>query len=183
MKRKMKRSVCFLALLGLTWLPHLASAHYDPSLQRWINRDPIGEAGFEKLRGRVAAGSAAGANSYAYILNNPVNEVDPLGLQIVAPPPPVVVNPVVPTFVCFYLGTSFLCEATGIHEWLAGKLIRCFQSNRDRCIERCHEEEAAGEDECRKKPTPREKALCWQQLYEKTSNCIRDCNRQYPEKP
>src|SRR5208337_5547999 len=39
---------------------------YDPSLERWPNRDPIEEEG--------------GLNLYAYVDNNPVNEIDPLGL-------------------------------------------------------------------------------------------------------
>jgi hypothetical protein len=39
---------------------------YDPNLQRWIQRDPIGEQG--------------GINLYQFIGNSPVNRVDPLGL-------------------------------------------------------------------------------------------------------
>lgn len=38
---------------------------YDPDLGRWINRDPLGEAG--------------GLNLYAYCSGNPVNLVDPEG--------------------------------------------------------------------------------------------------------
>jgi RHS repeat-associated protein len=39
---------------------------YDPNSQRWLNQDPIQEAG--------------GLNLYAYVANNPVNKIDPLGL-------------------------------------------------------------------------------------------------------
>jgi len=38
---------------------------YDPHLQRWLNRDPMGENG--------------GMNLYGYVGNNPVTGVDPLG--------------------------------------------------------------------------------------------------------
>jgi RHS repeat-associated protein len=41
---------------------------YDPNLQRWIQRDPIGERG--------------GINLYDFVSNNPVNFVDPMGLYI-----------------------------------------------------------------------------------------------------
>jgi RHS repeat-associated protein len=47
---------------GLSLYPFRA---YDPSLQRWLNRDPIGEAG--------------GINLYAYVRNNPLSYVDPYG--------------------------------------------------------------------------------------------------------
>ena len=40
---------------------------YDPNLQRWLNRDPLGEAG--------------GVNLYGYVRNNPVIFIDPFGLS------------------------------------------------------------------------------------------------------
>jgi RHS repeat-associated protein len=39
---------------------------YDPTLQRWLNRDPIGEAG--------------GVNVYGFVGNDPMSSVDPYGL-------------------------------------------------------------------------------------------------------
>ena len=40
---------------------------YDPELGRWINRDPLGERG--------------GTNLYAFVLNDPINYWDYLGLE------------------------------------------------------------------------------------------------------
>ena len=50
-----------------TDLYHYGYRFYDPSLQRWINQDPIGEAG--------------GVNLYEFVGNDPVNQVDLFGLQ------------------------------------------------------------------------------------------------------
>jgi RHS repeat-associated protein len=40
---------------------------YEPNLQRWINQDPLGEVG--------------GINLFRFVGNNPINSVDPLGLE------------------------------------------------------------------------------------------------------
>jgi hypothetical protein len=44
------------------------SRAYDPNLQRWITRDPIGERG--------------GINLYGFVGNNSIGNIDPFGLQI-----------------------------------------------------------------------------------------------------
>jgi RHS repeat-associated protein len=46
---------------------------YDPNLQRWLNRDPIGEPG--------------GLNLYGFVGNDPTGAFDPFGFQIVIPVP------------------------------------------------------------------------------------------------
>jgi RHS repeat-associated protein len=52
---------------------HFPNRPYAPTLQRWLNHDPIQEQG--------------GLNLYEYVQNNPVRYIDPLGLQI---PPQVI---------------------------------------------------------------------------------------------
>jgi RHS repeat-associated protein len=70
---------------------------YDPDLGRWPNRDPLGEPGFEVMQ-RAApyrahslvqgpAERIEGPNLYEYVRNNPIQYVDPLGLQV---PPQVI---------------------------------------------------------------------------------------------
>jgi RHS repeat-associated protein len=43
--------------------------NYDSGLGRWLSRDPLDDAEIEQ-----------GANLYAYVRNNPVNVIDPMGL-------------------------------------------------------------------------------------------------------
>jgi RHS repeat-associated protein len=76
----------------VTGLYYFGYRFYDPTLQRWLNRDPIGEPGFEAVRrinpwggirsGGLPAELSQGPNLYTFVRNNPANFVDPLGLQI-----------------------------------------------------------------------------------------------------
>src|SRR5207247_1023536 len=61
---------------------------YDPNLQRWPNRDPLREPGFELLRRRKHTPALAfrtqvgsnGSNLYGFVRNQPLTSYDPLGL-------------------------------------------------------------------------------------------------------
>jgi hypothetical protein len=69
-----------LAVALFTFLAaQTALAVYDPSTGRWLQRDPIGEAG--------------GLNLYGFVDNNPVNFVDPLGFQFLLDVPPILFDP------------------------------------------------------------------------------------------
>jgi RHS repeat-associated protein len=57
-----------------------AQAFQDPSLGRWLNRDPLGEPGFEILRGGQADLPGDGLNLYSFVQNDPIDRTDYLGL-------------------------------------------------------------------------------------------------------
>src|SRR5690349_18423481 len=64
----MKTRTCVLAaLMALLLALTKASAFYDAGVQRWINRDPLGERG--------------GENLFGFVMNDAVNGFDPLGLE------------------------------------------------------------------------------------------------------
>jgi hypothetical protein len=58
--------VFFVSLTASVLISTQAKAGYDPTIGRWLNRDPIGEDG--------------GTNLYRYVGNNPVYMIDPFGL-------------------------------------------------------------------------------------------------------
>lgn len=66
--RTRMRLLAWLSMLVLPLAPRVASAYYDPGVQRWINRDRIGELG--------------AINLYGFNNNNPINSVDLHGLSV-----------------------------------------------------------------------------------------------------
>jgi len=59
-----------------TGLVYYGYRYYDPGTGRWLNRDPLGEPGFELLRGRQLNLLGDGPNLCTFTHNNPVNYYD-----------------------------------------------------------------------------------------------------------
>jgi RHS repeat-associated protein len=55
--------------------------YYDPNLQRWPNRDPLGEPGFEAISSRPFSQYPDDPNLYLFAQNNPTGFVDEEGLS------------------------------------------------------------------------------------------------------
>lgn len=66
MKPNIKHLILVLAVI-FVGMVEVANAFYDPGLQRWINRDPIGVSG--------------GINIFAFSQNTPIDTVDLMGLD------------------------------------------------------------------------------------------------------
>jgi RHS repeat-associated protein len=64
-----------------TGLYYYGHRYYHPHTGRWLNQDPLGEPGFEVLRGRRPSPLAGGPNRYLFVGNNPIRFVDPYGLD------------------------------------------------------------------------------------------------------
>ena len=93
-----------------------ASGYYDPSAQRWINRDPRSERPFHSSSLLRSDGSSL-STVYRYTINDPINFIDSLGLEHVQEPgftKPI--SEVGPMFTCFYeLATG--CQNFGDFHW------------------------------------------------------------------
>ena len=87
MNAHVKALLRLVTLLALLSVGQMASAYYDPGVQRWINRDPVEEHG--------------GLNLFRFAANDPLDRVDVRGLLVAPPPtmPPVVIGPVGCAFV------------------------------------------------------------------------------------
>lgn len=82
MNTTMRRMLMCGLLLVLLVCALPARAFYDPGLGRWINRDPLGESGYESLRRPDSISMHGGAELYVFVQNNPVKAIDPMGLAI-----------------------------------------------------------------------------------------------------
>ena len=58
-------------------LVQLRVSFFDaPNLRRWLDRDPLGEGGFEALANGSVGQMGDGANYYAFVRNSPIDSFD-----------------------------------------------------------------------------------------------------------
>lgn len=118
--RLQKLNLPFLfGLFVLLSAVQMTSAFYDPGFGRWLNRDPMGEPGFEVSHGRRESALGSGPNKYSFVGQSPVNRSDAFGL---APIPPnaeecYVAHPLYPD--------DPACDKYGSKKYL-GASLRCF---------------------------------------------------------
>lgn len=77
------KTVAFVTFLFFS--TETAFAFYDPGTQRWLNRDPLGEPGFEITREYEPDVLADGQNLYRFVGNAPTIRIDGLGLIDIPP--------------------------------------------------------------------------------------------------
>jgi len=73
-----------LALFLFLSAAQIVSAFYDPALGRWLNRDPIGDSGFDAIREHPTSLLVDNLNRHRFVSNNPINNNDYLGLAVPA---------------------------------------------------------------------------------------------------
>lgn len=91
----MKTAKSIIVVLSVLLTAQVALAFYCPATGRWLSRDPIGEPGFQLLQqvsqtthapavmpssSRWIHRDSADGNSYAFVHNNSISYVDPVGL-------------------------------------------------------------------------------------------------------
>jgi len=84
---KIRTFVIVTAALLLTAIASPAQAMYHPGMGRFMQRDPGPGGMFGSMPSRIGRASIAdqyadGMNLYQYVGSNPVNRVDPLGLEV-----------------------------------------------------------------------------------------------------
>jgi RHS repeat-associated protein len=89
---------------------------YEPNLQRWLSRDPLGENGFESLRGRSTRLLITQLSLYSFVQNATPNALDRFGLDAGGPFHP-------PDYVSVGCDPSDNCTKLRGKLWLLQKML------------------------------------------------------------
>ena len=106
---------------------------YDPVLQRWLNRDPLGDQGFAAVRPHPRSFTVEpiaerrdGPNLYDFVWNSPLNYRDSYGLEAGFEYPPgggMIPPPIDPVKLCKNAGKA--CRAACWAAAAAGGILTC----------------------------------------------------------
>ena len=111
-----------------TKLTRFGARDYDPSIGRWLQRDPI------KFEGGTT-------NLYEYVHNDPINNIDPSGLF--APAIPIIAPIVLPII---GIGIGIICQTKGNTK--AKKTVTdCYVENAEKMIE-CRKKPFGEDSKC-----------------------------------
>jgi RHS repeat-associated protein len=128
-------------------------AFQDPSLGRWLNRDPLGEPGFELARRGTPNVLGDGPNLYTFVHNSPQNKVDPDGRVVIAIPPIIIGGGIAISVADAFGLTVAACLVTpacrnALLDAISKAIDKCKprgrspeeEEKRKECVRRCHEE-------------------------------------------
>jgi len=126
---------------------------YAPELQRWPNRDPLGEPGGELVRLGNPSVLDDGPHFYSFVHNNPITQVDPDGRVVIAIPPIVIGGGIAISVADAFGLTIAACLANtacrnAVLDAIAKAIEKCKprgrspeeEEKRKECVRRCHQE-------------------------------------------
>ncbi|QDK40570.1 hypothetical protein DOM21_03700 [Bacteriovorax stolpii] len=87
-----------------------SNSHYDPEIGRWLSKDPI----------RFNGGDT---NLYGYVLQDPINLIDPAGLAGNPIPPILNPNPAAAVISIIGAGAATACGAPAMVGGIAGSVL------------------------------------------------------------
>lgn len=90
-------------LLTALLISSSARAGYDPTIGRWLSRDPMNNAELSQ-----------GANLYSYVTNDPINAIDPRGLDVIRFSDPITAPNGLGLHVSTQIGGRFGTEPFGV---------------------------------------------------------------------
>lgn len=175
--RKLSHARRVPGVIVLLSVVQIASAFYDPAPQRWVNRDPMGEPGVEPLLAKQDRKiQPQEASLYKFLANNPVSQMDALGLWY-------------DTITAYMRGCTTFPTAQSRCGCYCAPVTTGSSDSKD-CIDGCMRCEKLATGAFKGKPDPMSLCLCfceWENKKakkngEKTTDCGKVCGKVVPKK-